>query len=90
VNPGPILLCGVHTVVLCCDGDFNWLGQVWGGGDLTASSHHTASVSAIWTLVVYTSPLSLALSLLSMASIVPDEEVFSKFTGKSKQQYRRI
>ncbi len=35
VNPGPILLCGAHTVVLCCDGDFNWLGQVWGGGDLT-------------------------------------------------------
>jgi hypothetical protein len=44
------------------------------------------------TLVVYTSPhsLSLALSLLSMASIVPDEEVFSQFTEKSKQQYRRI
>ncbi len=32
VNPGPILLCGTHTVVLCCDGDFNWLGRVWGGG----------------------------------------------------------
>ncbi len=32
-NPGPILLCGAHTVVLYCDGDFNWLGQVlgWGG-----------------------------------------------------------
>ncbi len=29
VNPGPILF------VLCCDGDFNWLGRVWGGGDLT-------------------------------------------------------
>jgi hypothetical protein len=25
-----------------------------------------------------------------MASIVPDEEVFSQFTDKSKQQYRRI
>ena len=24
-----------HTVVLYCDGDFNWLGQVLGGGDLT-------------------------------------------------------
>jgi hypothetical protein len=23
MNPGPILLCGAHTVVLCCDGDFN-------------------------------------------------------------------
>jgi hypothetical protein len=23
VTPGPILLCGAHTVVLCCDGDFN-------------------------------------------------------------------
>jgi hypothetical protein len=30
-------LCGAHTVVLYCDGDFNWLGQVLGGGggDLT-------------------------------------------------------
>jgi hypothetical protein len=37
-NPRPILLCGAHTVVLYCDIDFNWLGQVfffWGGGDLT-------------------------------------------------------
>ena len=25
-----------------------------------------------------------------MASIVPDEEAFSQFTEKSKQQYRRI
>ncbi len=29
-------MCGAHTVVLYCDGDFNWLGQVFGGGgDLT-------------------------------------------------------
>ena len=39
-NPGPILLCGAHTVVLYCDGDFNWLGQVLGsipgGGKLNA------------------------------------------------------
>jgi hypothetical protein len=34
VNPGPILLCGAHTVVLCCDEDFNWLGRVWGGGGI--------------------------------------------------------
>jgi hypothetical protein len=27
-------------------------GGFGGGGDLTASLHHTASVSAIWTLVV--------------------------------------
>ena len=33
-NPGPILLCGAHTVVLYCDGDFNWLGQVLGGGGI--------------------------------------------------------
>ncbi len=26
------LLCGAHTVVLYCDGDFNWLGQVLVGG----------------------------------------------------------
>ena len=32
MNPGPILLCGAHTVVLYCDGDFNWLGQVFLGG----------------------------------------------------------
>ncbi len=25
-------MCGAYTVVLCCDGDFNWLRQVWGGG----------------------------------------------------------
>jgi hypothetical protein len=31
-NPGPVLFCGAHTVVLYCDGDFNWLGQVLGGG----------------------------------------------------------
>jgi hypothetical protein len=31
-NPGPILWCGAHTLVLYCDGDFNWLGQVLGGG----------------------------------------------------------
>jgi hypothetical protein len=31
-NPGPILLCGAHTVVMYCDGDFIWLGQVLGGG----------------------------------------------------------
>jgi hypothetical protein len=30
------------------------------------------------------------LFLLSMAAIAPDEEVFSQFTEKSKQQYRRI
>ena len=27
-----VLLCGAHTLVLYCDGDFNWLGQVLGGG----------------------------------------------------------
>jgi hypothetical protein len=27
-------LCGAHTVVLYCDGDFNWLGQVLGGGEI--------------------------------------------------------
>ncbi len=40
-TPGPlngtsqasaILLYGAHTVVLHCDGDFNWVGQVLGGG----------------------------------------------------------
>ncbi len=40
-TPGPLngtMLCGAHTVVLYCDGDFNWLGQVLGGGgDLTPS-----------------------------------------------------
>ena len=25
-------MCGAHTVVLYCDGDFNWLGQVLGEG----------------------------------------------------------
>ncbi len=25
-------LQGAHTVVLYCDGDFNWLGQVFFGG----------------------------------------------------------
>ena len=37
MNPGPILF------VLCCAGDFNWLGRVgggWGGGDLTASTSY--------------------------------------------------
>jgi hypothetical protein len=34
---GPGVLCGAHTVVLCCDGDFNWLGQVWGGGGFDSS-----------------------------------------------------
>ncbi len=35
MNPGPILLCRAHTIVLCCDGDFNWLWRVWGGGGFT-------------------------------------------------------
>jgi hypothetical protein len=30
-------LCGAHTVVLYCDGDFNWLGQVLGGGGFDPS-----------------------------------------------------
>jgi hypothetical protein len=35
-TPGPLNVTSeAHTVVLYCDGDFNWLGQVWGGGDMT-------------------------------------------------------
>ena len=41
-------------------------------------------------LLPYAASLSRALFLLSMAAIAPDEEVFSQFTEKSKQQYRRI
>ncbi len=39
----PILLCGAHTVVLYCDGDFNWLGQVLGGGRCLAPTTHSIS-----------------------------------------------
>ncbi len=32
-TPGPLNgTSEAHTVVLYCDGDFNWLGQVLGGG----------------------------------------------------------
>ncbi len=46
-------MCGAHTVVLSCDGDFYWLGQVFGGGgegDLTppwqsGEQHHSVLIA---------------------------------------------
>jgi hypothetical protein len=75
---GPILLCYVVMEI-----STGWAG--FGGGGEGFNRQLLVSVPS-----VNISSIPLALSLLSMASIVPDEEVFSQFTEKSKKQYRRI
>jgi hypothetical protein len=72
VNPGPILFC---CVVM--ESSTGWAGLGGGGGWGECQCHLDSCGANI-------SSIKLALSLLSMASIVSDVDVFSQFTEKSK------